>query len=259
MLGLSFQACSKSSPTSIATSLQEAITGPMPTVTSTGTDTGTVTQTETATPTPTASPTPTATPTVTETGTQTSTDTSTATPTETSTSTTTTSTTQTETSCEQQAPAWTIGAWTAECGPGVPQKSRSVSCDSACPCVGAQPATVESCVPDLYNNVHYEAECTAASGTIIWIDGKRVCSFTATACASGWTALNNGSIPYTITVQATSPTKDKITNQYVSTTFHNAFEPATAVESANYCTQKQQGNCIQYGTVYATVSQVACY
>lgn len=188
--------------------------------------------------------------------------------------------TGTGTGCNGQSPPWTMGAWTpSSCGAGITQRTRTVTCNYPCPCAGAQPSTTESCAPNMYNNVHYESECTAASGTLEWIEGKRVCKFSGAptvvnipgggsvtvpgpaSCPSGWTQLYYGNIPYTITSQGSAQEHTNCVGgrRTVYTGSHSSFTPAKAKESLVYCSSRNCFGCNGYSTVYANVTQVACY
>jgi hypothetical protein len=168
---------------------------------------------------------------------------------------------------------WTIGAWTpSSCGAGVTKQTRTVSCTATCPCNVpslAKPIEQQNCVPDLYGNKHYSAECTSAGGSVEWIGTSRICSFqtkvdtskfppTVTMCPSGWERL--GGMPgYIITTPATA--KEYISNSKtidVSTGSHSSFMAYR--EYRLYCSDWSfWGGCRTWSTLYANIHKSACY
>ena len=164
--------------------------------------------------------------------------------------------------CTGLTPYWTMGAWSpATCTAGVTQLTRTVACSSnTCACADAQPSTTESCQPDLYNNIHYQAECTAKGGSLVFVDGNHVCSF-ATSCPSGWDVLTSGSTVYTITSDNSG--QDDIDcfggRNTVHTGYHTSFTPIRGVETVSFCTWRNCFGCKRTQTISATVTNVACY
>jgi hypothetical protein len=171
--------------------------------------------------------------------------------------------TNTSTSCNGQSPPWTMGAWApATCGVGVTQRTRTVTCDYSCPCVLPQPSTTETCAPNMFLGRHYESECPAAGGTLLWIDGNRVCSMSGFSCKSGWSQYYyNSATPYTITTAASAQEHTNCVGgrTTVTTGYHSSFTPARAVETRSYCSSRNCFGCKTWTTLKANISSVACF
>ncbi len=165
-------------------------------------------------------------------------------------------------SCSGVSTPWNLGAWTPSvCAPSVTQLTRTVTCNYTCPCNSPSPKPSETykCTPDLYNAYHYESECTASGGSIIWLGTARVCNFSGGSCPSGWSGLFSGTTPYTITVPASA---EEHTNwhggrQTVTTGSHSTF--MAYQEQLIYCSSRNITGCRTWSTLYSTVSRVACY
>lgn len=160
--------------------------------------------------------------------------------------------------------SWALSAWSpTTCGPGDDHQTRTTTCSGGCPCSSPQPATTQTCVPDLYNAKHYESECTFRGGTSSWVDGKKICSISGDSCPNDWFTLTSNGMSYTVT-QKTSGTAeiDDGNGSYHHTVYtgeHSGFT-ATAVESFTYCSNlKQGGGCNTTETIYAKVIRTACY
>ena len=170
--------------------------------------------------------------------------------------------TGTNTNCSGQSPPWTMGAWApSTCAVGVTQRTRTVTCNYSCPCDGVQPSTTETCSPNMYQSKHYETECTAAGGTLEWIEGNRICKMSGSACQSGWTQLKYNNTPYTVTTAGSAQEHTDFNGgrNTVYTGHHDSFTPAKMIESLVYCSARNLLGCKTWSTVYATVVNSACY
>ena len=173
-------------------------------------------------------------------------------------------------SCTGAAPSWTVGAWSpANCGPGVTQRTRSVTCTATCPCADPMPETTSSCAGDLYHGDHYESECkswvsggVAGFRTPVW--GKYICKIHSSQCPTGWTLLKNAAgVPYVQTVKASHSNDTGCGSNTVYTGQHLYLE--ALIESAEFCAEAGcrfgvfNRSCTSTGTFQATITDVACY
>ena len=178
---------------------------------------------------------------------------------------------------------WKTTSWSpAACGPGVSTLTRTVSCDAGCTCTATQPSNTTVCKPDLFENKHYESECTkytvstttaqgvlTQTGRIEVIDGHRVCGIpikidaapvAKPTCPSGWKALTVANIPYTITkgsmhkehMDHFGGRRDRFTGEHTS-------YMASPVESIKICTTRNAFGCKSHTTYYAATQRIACY
>ena len=167
------------------------------------------------------------------------------------------------TNCTGQTVPWNIGAWSpAQCGPGVSSLSRSVTCNSSCPCNSPNPApaAATTCTPDLSGGAHYASECQAQGGQVLILNPvSRICVFSSGSCPSGWNAYRTDSVAWTQTAIASA--EDHINclggRRTVSTGFH--MLGPVPIESVDYCNWRNCIKCKRTATVYASVTKVGCY